>query len=149
MAQDVLKALEANAQQGRSGLYRWLSANYEKLRPGLAVPRPPWVALAKTAADLGITNGGKQYSRQAVRQTWLRVEADKAAQGVAASSARGTLTTSLGAYSSPRRRAVGHSSEAPVVTPAPAPDPFNDPPPTRRRIELKPVTMRNSIPAKE
>jgi hypothetical protein len=153
MARDILKALHANAQQGRSGLYRWLSLNFEKLKPGMAGPRPPWVALAKTAAELGITNGGKQYTRQAVRQAWLRVETDKTARGAAATPARRPPSVPLGPDPSPASHAAGAPPAPVVAAPAPpadpAADPAADPPPPRRRIELKPVTMRNSIPPQE
>ena len=144
MARDILKALHANAQQGRSGLYRWLSLNFEKLKPGMAGPRPPWVALAKTAAELGITNGGKHRARRSDRHGCESRPQD--GRGAAATPARRPPSVPLGPDPSPASHAAGAPPAPVVAAPAPPADPAADPPPPRRRIELKPVTMRNSIP---
>jgi hypothetical protein len=84
--EDLISALARN-RLGRSGLAQWLRDNYATLSPTMNAPRAPWIALARTAAERGLTSNGRPYTRQAVREAWLRVDRAMAAQPLAPAAA--------------------------------------------------------------
>ena len=95
--EDLISALARN-RLGRSGLAQWLRANYATLSPTMNAPRAPWVALARTAAERGLTIDGRPYTRQAVREAWKRVDRDMAAHR---SQSPGPVATPVRAMASP------------------------------------------------
>jgi hypothetical protein len=76
--ENLIQALARNRRGGQSGLARWLYKNHATLGPTMNAPRAPWTALARTAAERGLTFNGQPYSRQAVREAWKRVDRDMA-----------------------------------------------------------------------
>ncbi|MGD0108120.1 MAG: hypothetical protein ABSC06_29415 [Rhodopila sp.] len=90
----VTKLLEKARLDGRSWLYRWLYTHHAELAPVLNGLRPPWVALARTIRnDPEWTGNEAGPSRQAVRDTWLRVEKDKAASAISSTAPSRMSTT--------------------------------------------------------
>ncbi len=119
----------------------WYTRHGE-LAPVLNGPRPPWVALARTIRDDADWTGNEAGpSRQAVRDTWLRVEKDKA----------------TGAASAPPSRAAPASVESPStpslgVAQVARPQQDEDMPAfvePRHRFIGKPAIDRARLPKKE
>ena len=72
---EVGQQLAAHVAGVRSPLRKWLYVNRDAIAPMMAVPRPRWQALAKTAADNGIVDEhGNPPTRDAVRKAWQAIE---------------------------------------------------------------------------
>jgi hypothetical protein len=72
---EIGQQLAANVAGVRSPLRKWLYENRDAIAPMMAVPRPRWQALARTAADNGVTDeNGNAPSRDAVRKAWQAIE---------------------------------------------------------------------------
>jgi|tagenome__1003787_1003787.scaffolds.fasta_scaffold19912411_2 hypothetical protein len=75
----ALEAMKAASRGRRSPLHEWLSANYDALEAAFSTAQPSWNALADYLAKGGVMGGGgKPASPAAVRQAWLRIQADVA-----------------------------------------------------------------------
>jgi hypothetical protein len=74
MAKDVGKRLLETTLAYRSGAYQWLRKNRAQIARIFAKQaQPSWKALVETAAA-----DGKDFTANALRKAWLRVEADLA-----------------------------------------------------------------------
>ena len=79
MAEDLIAAIARN-RKWSGHLRGWLLEHYDELLPVLSVARPPWASLARTAAEHGIKpENAPHYSRQAVRDAWLRLKQTRVA----------------------------------------------------------------------
>jgi hypothetical protein len=116
MAQDVLSSLRRNAFRGRTGLRGWLFDHFEELKPAMSGKRPPWSALALTAAQAGHKKDGQPYSRQTIREAWKALEVQMARSGP--TQQRAAVRPSVGAPVAP-------PAAKPATDPS-APDPLAD-----------------------
>jgi hypothetical protein len=121
MAKNVGRDLKRIMLDGRSALYRWMYEHHSEIAP-IVRARPAWQALANTAKEHGVkTVNGADPSRQTVRKMWQQVEQDVLKENGHQASDQTTTAT----------------RPAPVMSSAP-----EIPGQPRKRLELKPVTIR-------
>jgi hypothetical protein len=76
---DIGKRLAETTLNARSGAYRWLRRNHAEIAAVFAtLTQPSWSALAATAAG-----DGEDFTPNALRKAWLRLERDLARLGAA------------------------------------------------------------------
>jgi hypothetical protein len=76
---DIGKRLADTTLNARSGVYRWLRRNHAEIAAVFATQsQPSWSALAETAAG-----EGEDFTPNALRKAWLRLERDLARLGAA------------------------------------------------------------------
>jgi hypothetical protein len=147
---DLAKQLREKAEGSRSGLYRWIKANYAAInRANPPDRRKNWRALTEAATEAGIKNiAGSAPTVASVRSAFLRVQAEME---------RKPLPRTRKARTAPDVSLV--DATPPVVsTPTSKPPEKSNPPRSpetgfdesrRTRFTFKPVTPKGSYSREE
>lgn len=128
MAKAVGKHLIETTLDSRSNAYRWLRRNHTEIAAVFAKQaRPPWKALAATAAD-----DGQDFTANTLRKAWGRLERDLE---------REKATPAANARAAPAARKHRTASATPVAVDTTPADADDDPAP-RKQHEWTPTKLR-------